>query len=301
MRRPESPEQKLWQKFGEPRPKRLLRGASTRDAGADEAVRVKHEPTEQNEHFSLFQALSGPATNAATQQAATLHCLRHRPRRAFDRGLGCHPVLRLPRRKPGDRRTGTADSNDNGQEVSMSGHMVGLLNGKPCWSPSARTKDWDFGPVMEPDDDNLSLMAAAPQLVRDAVKKGLIKFPNPNEVATAKLGSRSVMATCQTCKCEFSRDKFSIEPQCNVCRIPRKTCKQCGNEFQPVRRKQLVCGMACRIELARIAAQSRVVGTVTVPCAWCGNMFERRAGEVRIKHCGAACGYKTMAAKLRKK
>jgi hypothetical protein len=42
------------------------------------------------------------------------------------------------------------------------------------------------------------------------------------------------------------------------------------------------------------------VGTVTVPCVWCGNMFVRGAGNIRQKHCGAACGHKTMAAKLRK-
>jgi hypothetical protein len=182
----------------------------------------------------------------------------------------------------------------------MSGHMVGLLNGKPCWSPSARTKEWDFGPAVEPEDDNLSLMAAAPQLIRDAVKKGLIKLPDPTVAKAAKLGSRSVWATCSVCRCEYSRDKFATETRCRVCRLPRKTCKQCGVEFQPQQRKQVVCGMACRIELARIAAQTRVVGTVTVPCAWCGNMFERRAGDVRIKHCGAACGHKTMAQKLRK-
>lgn len=180
----------------------------------------------------------------------------------------------------------------------MSGHH-GTMNGKPCWSPSARTKDFDFAPA-EPEDDHLAVLAEAAKLVKRAIAQGLIKPPDYVEQRAKKLGSRSEWATCQTCRCEFTRDKLGKEPKCQVCRLAKKTCKRCGIEFQPQQRKQVVCGMACRTELARTVAQIRMTGTVTVPCAWCGNPFNRRAQDMRKTNCSKECGFKSMAAKLRK-
>jgi len=47
------------------RPKRFS-GRLTRNAGTDEAVRVNQRTNRTNEHIPLLQAISGPATNAAT-------------------------------------------------------------------------------------------------------------------------------------------------------------------------------------------------------------------------------------------
>jgi hypothetical protein len=56
----------------------------------------------------------------------------------------------------------------------MSG-MNGSMNGKPCWSPAARTRVFDFGLGSEPEDERDAILAEAAELVRAGIRAGLVK------------------------------------------------------------------------------------------------------------------------------
>lgn len=179
--------------------------------------------------------------------------------------------------------------------------MSHTMNGHPFWCPPARTKDCSFDPI-ETQSDTVSVsLAEAAAIVRQAIKSGLIKPPDKAEIKAAKLGVRSVWATCASCHVEFSRDKFSSEPRCSSCRLGRKICGECGVDFQPTQKKQRLCGNQCRIAVARRAAGTRSVEKVTTECAWCRQPFQKRAQDHHQLNCSRACGVQSMAAKRRKK
>ena len=174
------------------------------------------------------------------------------------------------------------------------------MNGHPFWCPPARQKDYGFDPIETKSDSVSVSLAEAALLVRHAIKRGLIKLPDKAEAKAAKLGVRSVWATCTQCQAEFSRDRWSAEPKCSVCRLPRKACAECGVEFQPTQKKQQLCGNECRVAVARKAAQSRAVEKITVECAWCRRLFQKRPQDVRQTNCSRTCGVQSMAAKRKK-
>ena len=178
--------------------------------------------------------------------------------------------------------------------------MSHTMNGHPFWCPPARQKDYGFDPIETKSDTVSVSLAEAALLVRHAIKQGLIKPPDKAEVKAAKLGIRSVWATCQQCHGEFSRDKFSSEPRCQSCRLGRKICGECGIEFQPTQKKQRLCGNACRIAVARRAAGTRATPKITIQCAWCRQPFEKRIQDHYQQNCSRACGVQSMAAKRRK-
>ena len=177
--------------------------------------------------------------------------------------------------------------------------MSHTMNGHPIWCPPARTKDYTFDPI-ETDEDSTVTLAQAAAIVRQAIKSGLIKPADKAETKLQKLGKRSIWATCASCRVEFTKERWSSETKCCGCRLPKITCKWCRVEFQPTQRKQVCCGVDCRVEIARAAAQARGAGHITVDCAWCGQPFKRRTQDTRKKNCTKECGFQTMAAKMRK-
>lgn len=179
--------------------------------------------------------------------------------------------------------------------------MSHTMNGKPIWCPPARTKDYTFDPIKTKEEDANVTLAEAAGLVRAAIRRGLIKKADKETAKAAKLGARSLWATCEQCQSEFSRDKYSSEKRCPVCRLSKKVCKVCGITFQPTQHKQKCCSVRCRTEVSREASRARCSPKIMIECAWCKNPFERRAQDIRKTNCSKECGFKSMAAKMRKK
>jgi hypothetical protein len=172
------------------------------------------------------------------------------------------------------------------------------MNGNPMWCRPARTREYDFGTAPDPDESRLRLLGEAPDIIRAAIKAGLVKPPAAPEKPA--LGSRSEWATCEGCAETFSREIGSKRTQCFACSLPPAVCRGCGVTFQPKQRKQLCCTIACRVSVIRAAAEGRKGPRVTVVCAGCGNPFEQTAGNKR-KNCSRDCGLRSMAVKNRAK
>lgn len=171
------------------------------------------------------------------------------------------------------------------------------MNGRPIWCPPARQKDYGFDPIETKSDSVSVSLAEAALLVRHAIKRGLIKLPDKAEAKAAKLGVRSVWAICTHCQVEFSRDKLSQEPRCNVCRLPRKVCTVCAIEFQPQQRKQKCCSKECRNRNCREIAQNRITPKIDCICNGCGRVFQKTKSEHRMMNCSRECGIISMKRK----
>jgi len=175
---------------------------------------------------------------------------------------------------------------------------MNTMNGKPVWSRPARTREYDFGTAPETDDSRLRLLGEAPDLIRAAIKAGLIKPPESPEKPS--LGRKSEWANCAKCAVTFTREIGSTRALCFPCRLPATTCRACGVIFQPQQRKQLCCTIVCRVSLIRAAAEGRKGPRVTIICAGCGKKFEQTTGN-RRKNCSRDCGLRSMAIKNREK
>jgi len=175
----------------------------------------------------------------------------------------------------------------------MSGGNIGTMNGKPCWSPPARTKCYEFGGQRE--DEPISL-ADIPAIVRKGIRDGLIIMPAPEpKNALPKIGNGSVWSRCTGCDEMFPRAKKSDQPKCKVCRLERKTCKVCSIEFQPQQRKQVVCSITCRNYISKAAAMTRASRVVDTTCAGCGKVFQQKDSVRRWKNnCSTQCGLVSM-------
>ena len=170
-----------------------------------------------------------------------------------------------------------------------------MMNGRPIWCAPARTREYAFN---EPTAPVVTVtLGEAANLVRNAIKRGLIK---PADPVRRKLGQRSVWAICTQCQDEFSRDKLSQQPLCSVCRLARKICTVCSVEFQPQRRKQKCCSKECRNAICKQIAQSRNTSKIDCICNGCGKVFQKTKSEHRMMNCSRECGIISMK-KTRKK
>lgn len=174
----------------------------------------------------------------------------------------------------------------------MSG-TFGTMNGKPCWSPSARTKCYEFEGTRE--DESISL-ADIPAIIRQGIRDGLITMPDPQpKNAPPRIGNCSEWVKCSGCSEMFGRAKNSEQTKCKICRLDKKSCKACQKTFQPLQRKQVVCSIACRNVISKAAAMKRANKIVETKCAGCGNIFTQKDSIHRYRlNCSPACGLISM-------
>jgi len=177
----------------------------------------------------------------------------------------------------------------------MSG-MNGLMNGKPCWSPAARTRVFDFGLTSEPDDERQAILAEAADLVRAGVRAGLVqpaesaKPTRPPKTEKYGRGWRSI--NCAQCGISFFRGHIGIT-KCSVCRLGTRVCF-CGKTFQPLQNKTQSCSAECS-KARQIATFQANHGADTKPvilleCIICHQMRPRRqAGSTFAKTCSKEC------------
>jgi hypothetical protein len=136
--------------------------------------------------------------------------------------------------------------------------MSGTMNGAPYWSPPHRHQKSYISRLGSLAEDVLKPeLAELPGLVADAIRKGLIKRPDPSETIpspVAKVGPLADWQTvnCTDCGCTFERRQRKLTT-CTTCRIPIKTCKNCQTEFRPVDRKKVCCSRQCS-QLMQVAS-----------------------------------------------
>lgn len=178
----------------------------------------------------------------------------------------------------------------------MSGYFAGTINGKPCWSPSARTRSSDFGGPSEPEDERLALLAEAADLVRAGVWAGLVQpAENPKPARPPKrekYGAGWRQINCAQCGIGFFRGNINIT-KCSVCRLEPRVCF-CGKTFQPTQNKAQSCSVECA-KARQIASFKARHGADTKPvilaeCIICHQMKPRRqAGSSFAKTCSKEC------------
>jgi len=172
----------------------------------------------------------------------------------------------------------------------------GSMNGKPCWSPAARTRSADFGGPSDLDDERLALLAEAADLVRAGVRAGLVQPAEAPKVAkapkTQKYGTGWRSINCAQCGISFFRGHIGIT-KCAVCRLGTRICF-CGKTFQPLQNKAQSCSLECS-KARQIATFQANHGADTKPvilaeCIICHQMRPRRqAGSTFAKTCSKEC------------
>jgi hypothetical protein len=182
--------------------------------------------------------------------------------------------------------------------------MSHSMNGKAVWCRPARTREYDFAPKDPNDgaDQRLAILAEAAQLVAAGIRAGLVHTAEslPPEPKRSYVGRRSVLAVCDTCGLQFARGHTSLQPTCFSCRLPSRPCKSCGKDFKPLQRKQVVCSMACKVDICKAAAAKRVEAQRDkfriVPCPVCGVDFKQLfTASKATKTCSRPCGVLLMS------
>lgn len=175
--------------------------------------------------------------------------------------------------------------------------MSYTMNGKPMWCRPARTRCGNEFPA-HPDIDeraaeHLGILSEAAQLVAAGIRAGLVERPTAVEDPTGKLRMdrpNNVWTRCDTCQQQFQRGKKSKLTTCFSCRLPAATCKACGQQFQPQKRGQSLCGKACVGLALTAAASERNKNRATVACVICGTQHRMRfAGGKMVVTCGRKC------------
>jgi hypothetical protein len=140
--------------------------------------------------------------------------------------------------------------------------MSGTMNGAPYYSaPHRHQKSYmsRLGTLAEcalrPE------LAELPALVAAAIRKGLIKRPDPSGLVPRPILQRGPLAPWQTTQCDecgvtFDRHKRTLT-KCKACRIAMRDCKNCGTYFRPKDMKTVCCGADCsqKMQVASYKAQ----------------------------------------------
>ena len=171
-----------------------------------------------------------------------------------------------------------------------------MMNGKPCWSPAARTRVVEFGSAVEIDDEREAILAEAAELVRAGIRAGLVQpaeLPKPAKPPKSqKYGPSWRDINCEKCGILFYRGHGGIT-KCSVCRLGTRVCF-CGKTFQPLQNKAQSCSPQCA-KARQIASFRAKHGADRKPailaeCIICHQMKPRRqAGSTFAKTCSKEC------------
>jgi len=180
----------------------------------------------------------------------------------------------------------------------MSGGIVGFLNGKPCWSPAARTRDYEFGPSVKIETENQALLREAAQVVADAVQRGLVRRAEENTLSEAQVGAILEKASV------VFKPKLPKRTALCACGelMGRRAakCKQCWAATKRIRaekpRKTKHCG--CGVVLTAVWGKKCADCSRPMrPCKACGTVFRPR--EKSAKACSRECLQVLLAAAVK--
>ncbi len=179
------------------------------------------------------------------------------------------------------------------------------MNGAPYYSAPHRHQKSYISRLGSLAEDVLKPeLAELPALVANAIRKGLIKRPDPSETIpspVAKVGPLADWQTvnCTDCGCTFERRQRKLTT-CTTCRIPIKTCKNCQTEFRPVDRKKVCCSKQCSqlMQVASFKAQHNYTKSQPkmAECIICRQIKPvRPSGSGVAKTCSTECSKKYRA------
>jgi hypothetical protein len=141
-------------------------------------------------------------------------------------------------------------------------------------------------------------LAEFSELVADAIRKGLIKRPDPSGLVPTPILKRGPLAEWQTTQCDecgvtFERHKRTLT-KCKTCRIPMRNCKNCQKEFRPSDRKKVCCSRVCSQVMQIASFKAQHVYTKKQPtmaeCVICRQIKPARpSGNGVAKTCSPEC------------
>lgn len=168
--------------------------------------------------------------------------------------------------------------------------MSKLMNGAPYYSAPHRHQKCYMARLGSLAEQAIKPeLAELPALVASAIRRGLIKRPDPSGLVPTPILKRGPLAEWQTTDCDecgvsFERHKRTLT-KCKACRIPMRDCKNCGEQFRSVDKKKVGCSTGCSQKLQTINYRATV--TKCVICQ--GEMPAIRRGSAVAKTCNAEC------------
>jgi hypothetical protein len=177
--------------------------------------------------------------------------------------------------------------------------MSGMMNGAPYWSPPHRHQKSYMTRLGTMAKDVLKPeLAEMPGLVADAIRKGLIKRPDPSGLVPTPILKRGPLAewqTTQCCECgvTFERHKRTLT-KCPTCRTPLLECGNCGTKFRSVDKKKVGCSTECSQLLQVASLKAQHTYTKSLPkmaeCIVCHEIRPvRPSGSGVAKTCSPEC------------
>lgn len=164
------------------------------------------------------------------------------------------------------------------------------MNGAPYYSPPHRhQKSYTSRLGSLAEDAIKPELAELPALVASAIRRGLIKRPDPAGLVPVPIVKRGPLAewmttACDECGLSFERHKRTLT-KCQPCRTPMLECGNCGKQFRSVDKKKVGCSTECSQKLQIITY--RAIVTKCVVCQ--GSMPTIRRGSAVAKTCSAEC------------
>jgi hypothetical protein len=146
------------------------------------------------------------------------------------------------------------------------------MNGAPYYSaPHRHQKSYMTRLGTMAEDVLKPELAEMPGLVADAIRKGLIKRPDPSGLVPTPILKSAPLADWQTvnctdCGCTFER-KQRTSVKCQLCKAPARNCENCGTEFRSTFLKKVGCSSEC----------SRLIGIVRLKARLSCNSLPKMA------------------------
>ena len=123
------------------------------------------------------------------------------------------------------------------------------MNGNPYYSPPSRhTRCLGDRFIESSTPERRPDLEEFPFLVAKAIAAGLIKPPVADLTEPVILPEKPLAdwkrIACIKCGQDFTRGQRKHQA-CMSCRLEKKTCTMCGNQFQPQNKKQACCSSVC--------------------------------------------------------
>ncbi len=141
-------------------------------------------------------------------------------------------------------------------------------------------------------------LAELPALVASAIRRGLIKRPDPAGLVPTPILKRGPLAEWQTTQCDecgvtFERHKRTLT-KCPTCRIPMLECGNCGKQFRSVDKKKVGCSTECSQAMQVASLKAQHTYTKSLPkmaeCIVCHQIKPvRPSGSGVAKACSPEC------------
>jgi hypothetical protein len=173
------------------------------------------------------------------------------------------------------------------------------MNGAPYYAPPHRHQKCYMARLGSLAEDVLKPeLAELPALVASAIRKGLIKRPDPSGLVPTPILKRGPLAEWQTTDCNecgvtFERHKRTLT-KCPRCRTPLLECGSCGKQFRSIDKKKVGCSTECSQKLQVASLKAQHTYTKSLPkvaeCIVCHQVRPvRPSGSGVAKTCSPEC------------